>query len=156
MRPSMHVPRMVVPRRRGAAAVEFAIVFGVFLTIVLAFLDVSIMLVRRSSLADGARRVARQALTHGSRSNPTKGQWGPAAFSDTAAASSAVAEAVRPSLVAVDLDQTRILVEWPDGGNRPGQRVQVLVTYPHRTLLPFLWGATSIELRGTSVMRIAH
>jgi Flp pilus assembly protein TadG len=143
-------------RRRGAAAVEFVIVFGVFLAIVLAFLDLSVMLLRRNALADAARRVARRAMTHGSLSAPESQRWGPAAYAGTAAASSPIAEAARPSLVAVDYAQTRIRVQWPDGGNRPGQRVQVLITYPHQPLLPFLWGEASSELRGASVMQIAH
>ena len=66
------------------------------------------------------------------------------------------ADAIRASLVTMNPDDVAIDVTWPDGGNHTGDHVVVAVQYPHRTILPRLFGSTPLKLCGESTMRIEH
>ncbi len=129
-------------------------VLGVFLSILLAFLDISLAVIEQHSLTDGARQVARAAAVHGSRAQYGT-DWGPVTYVGTAADWTDIAETLDSSLIAVEPLQTSLLVEWPDDDNQPGDRVRVTVEYRHESIFPFTYG-TGLDLRAVSVMHVAH
>jgi len=142
--------------RTGAALVEGAIVLGVFLTIIFAMFDLGLAVMRQNSLAEGARRLARTAIVHGDLAAPEMTIWGPLSYSGSAGENHEIAAALRPGLVTMNPDDVSIEVTWPDGDNRTGDRVLVRVEYAHRTILPSLFGSSSLPLRAESTMRVEH
>lgn len=143
-------------QRRAAAAVEAAIVLPVFLTFLFAMLDLSLAVSRYNSLSECARRSARAAIVRGERGAAPLTPLGPAAWAGTAADAHPLAEEVRPLLVSMPPAQVAVRCEWPEGGNRAGQRVRVELRYEHRSLLASLFGHEPWTLSATSTMRIVH
>ena len=151
-------------RRRGATLVEAAIVLGAFLTLVLGMLDLAVGVLRYHVVSEAARQGARLAIVHGALCLPDYdgGPWGPAPLDVAGTADNVplVAALKRPNppgfLTALDLTETRIHVEWPDGGNQPDQLVRVTVSTSYRPILTFLFGNPRFMLRATSTMPIAH
>src|SRR5262245_3383599 len=86
---AMHLPttiRSVRPRSRAATAMlECAVTLPVLLVVLFALLDLGLAAMRYNALAESARRIAREAILHGSRTPSTLGTWGPTAFAGTAA-----------------------------------------------------------------------
>lgn len=144
------------PRASGAALVEGAVVVGTLLTILLGMLDLGLAVLQYNTVSEAARKLAREAVVHGEMAPPQRPAWGPEPFSGTAADGSPFAEIVRPLLVAIDPQDVAIQVEWPDGGNRVDQRVQVTVACPFEPILPFLFGREPRLLSAVSTLRIAH
>lgn len=142
-------------RRRGAAIVEGAIVIGIFLMMLLGMLDLGLAVLQKNVLTEAARRVAREAMMHGSMAPPEDTSWGPTTYSGWAGDTTEIAAVIQSALVTIDPQQTSIQVDWPDGGNRPGQRVRVSVGYQHDSLFPFVYG-DHLHLSSQCVMRIAH
>jgi hypothetical protein len=144
-------------RRRGSALVEGAIVLPVFLLMLLCMLDLGLAVLRSNMLSDAARRLAREATVRGEMAPPRRSAWGPHDFTGTAGDGSPAALAVEPFLVAVRPNEVHITIVWPDGGNADNQRVEVVVSYDHHPVLPWLYGATGpLHLRAESTMRIEH
>jgi hypothetical protein len=143
-------------RRRGAAAVEAALVLPVFLTFLFAMLDLSLAVARYNSLSECARRAARAAIVRGERSTSPLIPLGPATWTGTAAENHPLVEEVRPLLVTMPPAQVAVRCEWPDGGHRFGQRVRVELRYEHPTLFTALFGNQPWTLSATSTMRIVH
>jgi Flp pilus assembly protein TadG len=142
--------------RRGATAVELAVVLMVFLMLVLGMLDLGIGVLRYHVLAQAARMGARQAIVHGSLADRL-GPWGPASYSGTGASADPIAQAVSPILVAVDPSEVSIQADWIDGGNEFSQdHVRVTVSAPYRPLMTFIFGNPEFTLQATSTMAIAH
>jgi hypothetical protein len=145
--------------RRGSATVEAAITIPVFLVLVLGMIDLSIGVARYNTLSQAARHGARQASVHGKLApSGLGGPWGPAAIPPTAPTTGgpAAAEAVAPMLANCSLEESRVQVEWPDGGNEAGSRVRVVVTSPYRPMITFLFGNPAITLKASSTMLISH
>ena len=143
--------------RRGATAVETAIVMLVLLTLVFGMLDLGVAIFRHHNLAQAARQGARKAIVHGNLSSQL-GAWGPETVTCKASDPSPIAEAIRPFLVSLDLSKVDIVVEWLDGGNdgMSGHRVQVRVSAPYKPIMTFIFGNPSFTLRAESTMPIAH
>jgi Flp pilus assembly protein TadG len=152
---SLHARRRA-DSRRGATAVEAAIVLPVFLLIVLGALDLGIAVFHDNTLSAAARRGARQAIVHGALAAPQAISWGPTSYAGTAADASAIAQAIRPSLFTFDPSQVQINVDWLDGGNQPDQRVRVTLTYQERSVVPGFFGHAPISFQAVSTMRILH
>lgn len=142
--------------RRAAAAVEAAIVLPVFLTFLFALLDLSLAVSRYNSLSECARRSARAAIVRGERSVSPQTPLGPAAWTGTAADDHPLVDEIRPLLVTMPPAEVAARCEWPDGGNRLGQRVRVELRYEHPSLLASLFGSEPWTLSATSTMRIVH
>ena len=139
------------PSRAGAVMVEGVIVLGVFLTILLASLDLSLAVLIDNSLADAARRLGREAIVHGAASaNP----WGPTSFQGFADGNSEYAAAIRDFLIVVDPGDVEISVDWPDGGNQDGHRVEVTLSSDYAAIVSSLFGSDPYLLQATSTMRI--
>ncbi len=140
--------------RDGVTTVEFALVIGVFLFMLLAILDLSLIVLRQNSLAASAQRVARAAVVRGACAG-TDAAWGPGSIRCRGGDRSPVAAEARKALLSINPRDAMITVTWPDGGNEPDERVIVRVAYPHRSMFPLLFGKNS-RLQSESVMRIAH
>jgi hypothetical protein len=69
---------------------------------------------------------------------------------------SAVAAALRPWLATMDASQTSYAVEWLDGGNNPGQRLRVIVSFDHGMLVPQLLGVGSQRIEASTVLLVSH
>lgn len=149
--------RPAVPKRHGTTLVESSIVLLVFLTFVFGMLDLGLATFRTHLLSQAARHGARQAIVHGSMSPSTFGIWGPTAVTGSGSSTGVpLVDAVKPYLIGFDLNQTQISAQWLDGGNDPGQRVQVTVTTVYQPMITFLFGQQSWTLRSVSIMPIAH
>lgn len=142
-------------RARGAALLEGTIVLLVFLAIVFAMFDLGVAVMRENTLAEAARRLAREAIVHGDLAPPERSSWGPGRYLGNAADNTEIADAVRPALVTLEPRNVAIDVAWPDGDNRTGDRITVVLEYSHRTILPGILGS-SLGLRGEATMRIEH
>lgn len=149
--------RMRRPDRRGATAVELAIVVMVFLTLVLGMLDLGLGVYRHNLLAQAARQGARQAIVHGDMADRL-GPWGPASYSGTAADGSPIALAIQPLLAGIDPAEVSIQADWLDGGNEftEEHRVRITVSTPYQPMMTFIFGNPTFTLQATSTMAIAH
>ena len=121
----------------------------------LGMLDLALANLQNNMLTEGAHRVAREAMVHGSMAPPEDTAWGPTLYTGFADDATEMAAAIRPILATIEPSETSIRIEWPDGGNEPGQRVRVTIAYKHDSLFPFLFG-DHLHLKSVSVMRIAH
>jgi Flp pilus assembly protein TadG len=143
-------------RCRGVAIVEGAIVLPVLMIVVLGMLDLSLLVLESNTLAEASRRMCRQAMVHGQMASPQMTVWGPASVTGTANDGTEYAEALNPELVTFDLNQVSYVINWPDGGNLPGNRVQVTVNYQYKPLMPLVLGTNSVPITMETTMEVAH
>ncbi len=146
--------------RRGAAVVEMSIILLTFLVLTMGMLDMGIGVFRYHIVAQAARFGARRAIVHGDRATQL-GSWGTAMIDVAASANGipivdGVDDGIAPMLVGCDLAQTRIRVEWLEGGNSFEQPVRVTLTSPYTPIFSFIFPIATIDLTATSTMGIAH
>lgn len=142
-------------QRRGAAAIEGAVVLAALALLLLGMLELSLLLLNHTALAEGSRRVARAAIVHGDRCG-SLGEWGPAEVTVTADANHPAAAVLREMLFAVSPADVQLQIRWLDNDNSAGDRVQITVRHNHQPLVP-AWGwNTGLVLQSTSTMQIAH
>lgn len=142
--------------RTGATVLECAIVLPIVLLMVFALLDLGIAAVRYNALADASRRIARQAIIHGSLAPAEIGTWGPTEFVGTAADGSQIVSSLRGVLPTMPDNLVNVRVSWPDGDNSPRDRVEVETTYQHEPLLPALFAWGTLDLRSVTTMHIVN
>ncbi|MCC9655253.1 TadE/TadG family type IV pilus assembly protein [Rhodopirellula halodulae] len=142
--------------RRGATAVEAAFTLPLLLWILLALLDLGTAAIRMNALSDTARRIGRRATLHGSMSPPANGTWGPESFSGNMVSGTHYAGNLQAFLPTMDPESVSMKVEWPDGEQRPGDRVRVQLEFTHDSLVPGLFPWGPFELQGTSTMTIVN
>lgn len=140
------------PRRRGAAAVEAAIVLLSLLLVIFCTFDLGLASFRRNAIHEAARSVARAAIVRGADAESDR--WGPTSFDGTLAANSPYAQHARPSLATMDLEQVHLKIDWPDGDAQADSRVRVTIAYRHKPIVPLFYGP--IDLASTSTMRIVQ
>ena len=99
---------------RGAALVEGAIVLTVFF----ALFDLGLAVMRVNTLAESARRFARQASLRGEKAAIDHDDWGPTRHIESADGHTELATSARSRLLMVDPGAAQIDVTWPDGRNR--------------------------------------
>jgi Flp pilus assembly protein TadG len=138
--------------RRGVAAVEAAIVLPVAILILFAGLDVALVIQRQHLLTECACRAARHVIVRGEFS---QSPLGPTTWSGTAADSHPVAAAIRPLLPTLDPAGVGVVVEWTDGKNRSGQKLNVQLSSQAPTLVAQLFGARW-AMSARSTMLIAN
>lgn len=141
--------------RRGASAVEAAIVLPVFLWILLAMLDLGIAVLRHNALSDAARRVGRAAALHGSLApERAGGSWGPATVQTTVASEAPLVAGLQHKLPTMPAEDVSVEVRWLDGENRPCDRVQVQFRYTHEPMVPGVlpWGAFDLQAATTTTI----
>lgn len=155
----MRSDRWILPKqanRRGATAVEAAIVLPVLFAVLFAILDLGIAATRYNAIAEVAHRVAREAVLHGSLSEDSADMWGPSEYSGTLADGSEVMATAANMIPTMDASDVRVRVSWPDVDNSPRDRVRVDVEYDHVPLVPLFcpWG--TLELRSTATMHVVN
>jgi hypothetical protein len=141
--------------RRGVSAVESALLLPICLVGLLALLDLALSVIQHNGLAECARRAARTAIVRGHQSTLVA-PLGPATWSGSAEEQNPLTDSFRSLLVCMPADEVAVTAEWPDGGNREGDRVHVTLTYKHRSLVALLLGGEPWDLKATSTMRIVH
>ncbi|WP_425613994.1 TadE/TadG family type IV pilus assembly protein [Anatilimnocola sp. NA78] len=142
-------------QRRGVAAVEGAIILSALSLLLIGMLELSILLLNHTAMAEGARRVARTAIVRGDRCN-TAVEWGPGEITIAGNSDHPAAETLREMLFTLNPAQVQLQVRWLDNDNQAGDRVQVIVQHTHQPIVP-AWGwNTGLVLRGSSTMQIAH
>jgi Flp pilus assembly protein TadG len=142
--------------RAGATVLECAFVLPIVLVMLFALLDLGIAAVRYNALAEASRRIAREAIIHGSLAPTDSETWGPTEFVGTAADSSQIVSSVRGVLPTMAGNLVSVRVSWPDGDNSPRDRVEVEMTYRHEPLIPALFAWGTLELRSATMMRIVN
>jgi Flp pilus assembly protein TadG len=141
--------------RRGAAAVELAIVLLMLLTLIFGMIELSMAVFRYNNVSAAARRAARMAIVRGEMAPSALGNWGPTTVTGTGDSSDAVVSAVAPSLIGLEPSDTTVTLEWPDGDTKVGSRVRVTIASNHEPFLsfPFTSGWT---YSAVSELEIAH
>jgi hypothetical protein len=147
--------RPSVRRRSGAAAVESALLLPICLVGLIALLDLALAVLQHNSLAECARRAARTAIVRGHQSIVVA-PLGPASWSGSGDDEHPLTDSFRSLLICMPPDQVDVTAEWPDGGNREGDRIHVTLTFEHRSLVAALLGGGPWELTASSTMRIVH
>jgi hypothetical protein len=142
--------------RTGAAMVECAFVLPMLLFVLFAMLDLGLAAVRYNTLAEASRRIAREAIIHGSLTHESVGVWGPSEYSGTAADSSVLVASLQNVLPTMTPNDVQVRITWPDGDNSPRDPVQVEVRYVHQPIVPTisLWGP--LNLRSVATMHILN
>jgi Flp pilus assembly protein TadG len=140
-----NIPSRVRNDESGQTLIESALVFGFLIILVIGMLEMSLFLYNYAVLTDAAKEGVRYAVVHGS--------------SGTAPASSDDINnnAVQPFLKASvhEIPPSSVTVNYPDGSNAPGNRVQVTVSYLYDPLFlkaPEYWATVTVS--ATSVGRI--
>ena len=149
-----NIPRKV-PQRRGATAVETALVMLAFLILVFGMLELGMTVFQRNIVSHAARQGARRAIVRGELAPPELSAWGPAAYDSPADSDHEIAQVMAPFLAGLDLSRTNIQMQWIDGNNEIDSRVRVTVTTARDPFLTFLF-TDSWTLTGESTMPIAH
>lgn len=142
--------------RRGATLVESSVVLSVVLLILIGCLDLGLAVLNTNNLTDAAQQVSRSAVVRGKNTSQKLSVWGPASFSGTAASNGEPAAVAAANLIIMPKAKVNVLVEWPDGDCRDGDRVRTTLTYTQTMLVPGLFGLSSLPLTAVSTMRIVN
>jgi len=131
-------------RERGQAVIEFALTIGFLVILMVSMLELTLFMYNYAVLTDAAKEGVRYAMVHGSSGSNPSGQG----------TSESVTSTVQAFLSASvhNVSNTSVDVEYPDGSNNPGNRVQVTVSYPYNPL--FLADWATITISANSVGRI--
>ncbi len=123
-------------RRSGAALVEFALSFLLFLMLMMAVVEGAVMLWTYSTLAHATRQAGRYAMVHGAR-NPV--------------ADSAVQSRVAASALGLDDKLLTVSIDWKDSKKAGGSVVEIRSVYPVRLVASSLiFGRDEIKLSATT------
>lgn len=142
--------------RRGTALVECAITLPLTLFVLFSLLDLGLMVTRYNSLSEASRRIARQAILHGSLAPEIVGTWGPDEVNTTVDEGTAFVSSAYGATPTMKGSQVNVRLSWPDGGNNPRDRVQVDISYVHVPLVPALcpWGP--VTLHASTTMHVVN
>lgn len=143
-------------RRNGVTAAESAIVLPAALLVLFSLLDLGLATLRYNTLAEASRRVAREAILHGSLAPEAVGGWGPVAFTGTAANDSPLVAPLEGMLPTMPEELVNVEVTWPDGDNGPHDRVHVAVSFLHHPVVPFFASWGPLSLRSSTTMNIVN
>lgn len=144
--PALHYKRSRNRRsaRRGSSIIEFALLAFTLLVVLFSGIELDRMVFVYLNLADAAKAGTRYAIVRGS-TRPS----GASSPGDP----SPVSNIVRYYATGVTPSRLSVQVNYLDGNNRPGSRVQVLVSYPYDPWikLPFLGVTLSANSQGRIV-----
>ena len=131
--------------RRGSSIVEFALLAFTLLVVLFTGIELDRMVFVYLNLADAAKAGTRYAIVRGN-TRPSG--------ASSPADSTPVSDIVKYYATGVAPSRLTVAVNYLDGNNRPGSRVQVLVSYPYDPWirLPFL----GVTLRANSQGRIVY
>jgi Flp pilus assembly protein TadG len=143
-------------RKSGATLLECAFTLPIMFVLLFGMLDLGLAAARYNALAEASRRVAREAIIHGSVAAKMTSMWGPDEYVGTAADSSDIAATAAPVLLAMPKERVNIRVAWIDNDNSPHDRVRVEVSFQHEPMIPSLFAWGTLDLRSVSTMRIVN
>ena len=109
--------RAVARRRPGATLVECAIALPVMFFVLFALLDLGLAATRYNTLAEVARKIAREAVLHGSLAPLSNGTWGPNPYAGTVADGSPIVASAQNMVPTISADDVSVQVTWPDNDN---------------------------------------
>ncbi|QDT57456.1 hypothetical protein Pan44_55250 [Caulifigura coniformis] len=115
-------------------------------------LDVALTVQRQTMLTECACRAARRVIVAGEFS---KTAMQPTTWTGTAADTHPIAAAIRPLLATLTPSIVGIKVQWLDGANSAGKKIQVELSSEAPTVIPRLFGA-KWNLTARSTMLIAN
>jgi Flp pilus assembly protein TadG len=150
------IPVRLRKDEHGQAIVEFTMVIGFLVILVISILEMSLFLYNYAVLTDAAKEGVRYAIVHGSSTGTAMSgtaetpPWSPCSTAATGGVLSAVqayAAASVHSTSGMNVDLC-----YPDGNNNPGSAVQVNVSYLYSPL--FLTNWATVTISATSVGRI--
>jgi Flp pilus assembly protein TadG len=128
-------------REDGGSLIEFALIAFAFVGLLLTVVEMSRMVFVYANLAEAAHDGARYATVHGSDNPP-----------DTAVTN--YVTNIVTGVDKTDVNQSgaklQIAVNYPDGTNTPGSRVDVTVTYLYDPLFTELNSSLGVKLGSTS------
>lgn len=136
--------------------VECAFALSMLFLLLFAMLDLGLAAARYNAISEAARRIAREAIIHGSLAAHLSTTWGPQEYEGTAADSSEIALIARPVLLAMPHEDVTIQLKWIDDDNSPRDRVRVEVGFVHKPIVPSLFAWGPLNLRAISTMRIVN
>lgn len=141
--------RPLTRRRGGAALVESSLILFPLLVLLLGTVDLGNAVLKYHTVSLIARQGTREAIVHGSQAAQL-GPWNGGNYQD------ALNDALAPYLSGLNSSPVTITAAWIDGGNNPGQRVQVQVTTSYQPILTSVFAGGPINIQATSTMPIAH
>lgn len=143
---------MRVPRRAGCTLMEMTAATFMVTFLVVALFDTSMLLLRTSLVSLAADRIARVSSFHGQESGS---RWGPRAIMivNPTHTESQLELILNQDLDGLDLNNTTIEIDWPDGGDFAGDRVRVTVSTEFRFVIPFL---NLTDVKATAVSYVTH
>jgi len=127
--------------RRGAAAVEFALLLAPFLMVTFGIIELGIYGMDQQALLESVHAGVRYAIVHGSKSSSPA----TAAFLQTMVANGS--SVLTPSLVSVTVTFSP--------NNSPGSTVKIVATYPWSSVVPLL-KLSAATITATSVATILN
>jgi Flp pilus assembly protein TadG len=133
-------------KRRGAAALECAIVFPITFFLTFGIIIGSLGVFRYQEVASLAREGARYACVHGTDYATDSGK--PAATADDV-----YSNAIQPRMISLDPQKVNYTVTWAGNSKAPGSTVTVTVSY---TWVPELYLVGPYTLRSTENMTVAY
>ncbi len=136
-------------RDAGQAMVEYALLAGLFFTLIIFIMDGSRILWGYVTVSYSSSVGARYAITHGARTEPPAMRVGPAGYT-------ALRTAVQSSAPGLDPAQITTTATWQNNSNAPGSRVSVEVTYRMQGVTSLFWAGQTLTLRGQSSMIIQN
>jgi Flp pilus assembly protein TadG len=149
--------RRKVKTRSGATLVEAALVSLIFLTLILGTLDLGMAVLRYNVTSQAAAQGARLASVHGSQATGFLGSWGPATYGPAPGTdSNPIAQTIAPYLAGANPSAVTLKVVWLDGGNNPGNRVQVTVTSTYQPIMTFIFGKLNFSFSAVAVLVITN
>lgn len=134
----------------GQAVVEFALVIGFLVILVVSIFEMSLFLYNYAVLTDAAKEGVRYAIVHGASGTNPAGDGGPCGTTTSGGVFTAVQAYASASLHSIA--NMNVDVCYPDSSNSPGSRVQVTLKYPYSPL--FLTNWATVTISATSVGRI--
>jgi Flp pilus assembly protein TadG len=140
---SGRIPSRFQNDERGQAAIEFALVIGLLVILMVSMLEMTIFLYNYAVLTDAAKEGIRYAMVHGSSGTNPSGTGGPCGTTTSGGTFTAVQAYAAASLH--NVSNMNVNVCYSDGNNNPGSRVQVSVSYPYSPLFLVNWASVSIS-----------
>ena len=146
----------LVRRTRGALLVESAIISNLLFLTLFTMADFGLGVLHYNSLSESARRLARFVALSGAKAEPQRQSLGSETYIGNGADETVIGAELRRVLTVTDVQNIVVEVEWPDGGNLVGNKVQVTLTYPYRSIVQSLMGSTQCVLSARSITTIRH
>lgn len=146
-------------RRRGAQAVEAAIVLTLFVTLVLGMIDLGMGVLRYNTVSQAARIVVRRAIVHGSLATAAfGGSWGPTTYTGKGSDGDAIMTELKRvnAFMGLDPSQVTVTIQWLDATNDPESqqnRVQATVTTSYQPMTTLF---LVFNVSASSTMPVAH